>query len=285
MTAAGWTRPPAWDASPVAIVVAPTGAEVTRAQQPALPHTPAEIADEAIAAVEAGASLVHLHVREPDGTPSSRPELFAEVVALIRERSDAITMVSTGGSVDMSVDERMTGLSASPDLAGIETGSLNFGDDVFVTPRGAALRIAESAVRAGIGLEVEAFEVGHIHQAVRMLERGELPAPLRVNLVLGVPGGIGAEPAALDAMIRALPPGTPWTVTAIGRNQMRMIALGVLLGASGVRVGFEDNVYLERGVLATSNAELVAAAADLVRRLGRDVASVAQAREALRMPA
>ncbi len=186
-----------WDVKPVVITVAPTGAEVTREDNPALPHTPAEIAADALACAEAGASVVHLHVREDDGTPSSRPELFAETIERIRAESSLITMVSTGGAVWMPIEERTTGLEADPDLAGVETGSMNFGEDPFVTVPADARGIVERATERGIGLEVEAFDVGHVVQAVRMLERGELPAPLRANLVFGVPGGIDASPEAL----------------------------------------------------------------------------------------
>lgn len=271
----------AWDRQPVVIVLAPTGAEVTRAQQPALPHTPAEIAQATGAAVEAGATLVHLHIREADGAPSSRLELWEQTIGLLRDGPDVITMVSTGGSVDQSIDERLTGLQAQPDLAGLETGSLNFGDDLFLTSRPDGLRVIAGAQKWGVALEVEAFDLGHIHAAVRMHESGELPGPLRVNLVFGVPGGVDATPEALSAMRSALPMGTRWTVTAIGRHQRRMLALGILCGATGVRVGFEDNVYLRRGRLAQSNAELVADVAELIRTLGRRPATEPEARELL----
>lgn len=274
-----------WDSEPVIIVCAPTGAEVTRELQPALPHTPHEVAREALAAIDEGATVIHLHAREADGTPSSDPALFRQMVSSIAERSTAITMVSTGGSVEMSIEERLTGLDARPDMAGIETGSLNFGDDIFITSRGDSLKVAAAASAAGVELEVEAFELGHIHQALRMLERGELSPPLRVNLVLGVPGAVAATPEALDAMRRALPPDARWTVTAIGRHQQRMLGLAILCGATGIRVGFEDNVYLRRAVLAESNAQLVAAAAALARQLGRKVAIPEEAREILALPA
>ena len=270
-----------WDAAPVVITVAPTGAEVTRDHNPALPHTPDEIAADAIACAKAGAAVVHLHVREPDGTPSSRVELFQETIRRIREQSSMVIMVSTGGAVWMSVDERITGLDAAPDLAGVETGSLNFGDEAFVTTRPDALEIVRRATESGIGLEVEAFDVGHVTQGVRMLQRGELPAPMRINLVFGVPGGIDASPQALDAMLRPLPEDVYWSMTAIGRHQRRMLGLAVLHGASGVRVGFEDNVYRAQGLLASSNAELVQDAADLVQALGRRVASIAESRSLL----
>jgi 3-keto-5-aminohexanoate cleavage enzyme len=275
----------AWDAKPVVITVAPTGAEVTRADNPALPHTPTEIAAEALACAQAGAAVVHLHVREEDGAPSSRPELFVETIRLIREGSQLVTMVSTGGAVWMSIEERTYGLDADPDLAGVETGSMNFGEEPFVTLPAAARDIVERATAKGIGLEVEAFDVGHVVQAVRMLERGELPPPLRANLVFGVPGGIDASPEALDAMLRPLPAGTHWCMTAVGRHQRRMLALAVARGAGGIRVGFEDGVYLRRGVLAASNAELVADAAALVETLGRRVATIEEARALLEAPA
>ena len=270
-----------WNEDPVVITLAPTGAEVTRADNPHVPYTPREIATSAREAAEAGATAVHLHVREPDGTPSSRVELFREAIGYIRAETELVTMVSTGGAVWMSIDERSTGIEAGPDISGVETGSLNFGEEEFVTTFPQARSIIGKAQAAGIGLEVEAFDVGHVVAAVRMLETGELPAPLRMNLVFGVPGGIDASPEALTAMLRPLPPETHWSVTAVGRHQQRLLALALLNGAGGIRVGYEDNVYLRRGVLAQSNAELVEQAANLVHTLGRTVATPAEARDAL----
>jgi 3-keto-5-aminohexanoate cleavage enzyme len=273
-----------WDELPVVVTVAPVGAEVTRADNPALPHTPAEIAAEVAACAEAGASVCHLHVREEDGSPSSRRELFQEAIALIRTQTPIVTMVSTGGAVWMSIEERITGLEAGPDLAGVETGSMNFGEDPFVTVPADARRVVEHATELAIGLEAEMFDVGHVVSGVRMVERGELPPPLRANLVFGVPGGVDATPEALDAMVRPLPAGTHWSITAVGRYQRRMLALAILHGAGGVRVGFEDGVYLRRGVLAASNAELVADACELVRTRGRRPATIDEARELLACP-
>ena len=144
------------------VTVAPIGAEVTRADNPALPHTPAEIAADVAACAEAGASVCHLHVREDDGSPSSRPELFEEAIALIGDRTPIVTMVSTGGAVWMSIEERITGLEARPDLAGVETGSMNFGEELFVTSPPDARRLIERATELGIGLEAEMFDVGHV---------------------------------------------------------------------------------------------------------------------------
>lgn len=273
--------PTEWNARPVVVTVAVTGADVTRANNPNLPYTTAEIAADSIASAKAGATVVHLHVREDDGTPSGRPELFADVVSRIRAGSDLLTMVSTGGANDMTIAERTTGLEAQPDLSGVESGSMNFGDETFITPPPAGRGIVARALEAGIGLEVEAFDVGHVISAVRWLEEGIVPAPLRINLVFGVPGGIDASPEALAAMIRPLPPGTFWTVTCIGRHHQRMLALALLNGASGIRTGLEDVAYLRRGVLAPSNAALVEAAVSLAGTLGREVATPAQTRELL----
>lgn len=273
-----------WDELPVVVTVAPTGAEVTRADNPALPHTPAEIAADVVACAEAGAAVCHLHVREEDGSPSSRSELFEEAIELIRQRSPIVIMVSTGGAVWMPMEERLTGLEAKPDLAGVETGSMNFGEDAFVTVPADARRVVERAGELGIGLEAEMFDVGHVVSAVRMLERGELPPPLRANLVFGVPGGIDATPEALEAMLRPLPTATHWSITTVGRHQRRLLALAVLRGSGGIRVGFEDGVYLRRGVLASSNAELVSDACALVGALGRRVATIDEARDLLSCP-
>jgi 3-keto-5-aminohexanoate cleavage enzyme len=189
-----------WDELPVVVTVAPTGAEVTRADNPALPHTPAEIVADVAACAEAGASVCHLHVREDDGSPSSRPALFEEAVALIGDRTPIVTMVSTGGAVWMSIEERITGLEARSDLAGVETGSMNFGEDLFVTSPTDGRRVIQRATKLGIGLEAEMFDVGHVVQAVRMLERGvlassnaELVADARTLVEM-----LGRRPATID---------------------------------------------------------------------------------------
>jgi 3-keto-5-aminohexanoate cleavage enzyme len=273
----------AWNSRPVVLTVAVTGADVFRENNPNIPYTTAEIADSSIEAAQAGATVVHLHVREDDGTPSGRPELFKDVIQRIRAGSEVLTMVSTGGSNDMTIEERTTGLEAQPDISGVESGSMNFGDDTFITPPAAGRGIVERAKEAGIALEVEAFEVGHVISALRWLDEGLLPPPLRINLVFGVPGGIDASPEALAAMIRPLPSGTFWTVTCIGRHHQRMLALALLHGAPGIRTGLEDVAYLRRGVLAPSNAALAEMAVGLAGALGREVATQHQTRELLEL--
>jgi 3-keto-5-aminohexanoate cleavage enzyme len=272
-----------WNASPVVLTVAVTGADVFRENNPNIPYTTAEIADSSIEAAGSGATVVHLHVREDDGTPSGRPELFKDVIERIRAGSDVLTMVSTGGSNDMTIEERTTGLEAKPDISGVESGSMNFGDDTFITPPKAARGIIDRALSQNIALEVEAFDVGHVVSAVRWIEEGILPRPLRINLVFGVPGGIDATPQALAAMTRPLPPDAFWTVTCIGRHHPRMLALALLNGAPGIRTGLEDVAYLRKGVLAPSNAALAEAAVELTKALGREVASQEQTPELLEL--
>ena len=155
-----------WAEHPVVIVVAPTGAEVTREHNPAVPYTPAEIAADVAACCAAGAAVAHLHVREDDGTPSASAELFRQTVDGIRAACDIVTMVSTGGAMGMTIEERSTGLEARPDMSGIETGSLNFGRDLFPTLPHETEGIAARAAELGIPLEVEAFEIGHIDAAI-----------------------------------------------------------------------------------------------------------------------
>ena len=265
------------------VTCAITGADVFRENNPNIPYTTQEIAESTIEAAAAGATVAHLHVREDDGTPSGRPELFVDAIDRIRAGCDVLTMVSTGGANDMTIEERTTGLEAKPDISGVESGSMNFGDETFITPPPAGRGIVERAQSAGIALEVECFDVGHVVSALRWIEQGVLEGPLRINLVFGVPGGIDASPEALDAMLRPLPGDTFWTVTCIGRHHRRMLALALLKGAPGIRTGLEDVAYIAKGELAPSNAALVEMAVGMARALGRDVADQAQTKELLRL--
>ena len=270
-----------WNSDPVVLTCAITGADVFRENNPNIPYTTEEIANSAVEAAGAGATVVHLHVREDDGTPSGRPELFVDVMDRIRAGSDVLTMVSTGGANDMTIEERTTGLEAKPDISGVESGSMNFGEETFITPPPAGKGIVKRALDAGIALEVEAFDVGHVMSAVRWLEEGLLPSPMRINLVFGVPGGIDASPEALAAMVRPLPEGTFWTVTCIGRHHQRLLGLALLMGAPGIRTGLEDVSYISKGVLAPSNGALVEMAVGLAGTLGREVATQEQTKELL----
>ncbi len=277
-------RDATWDQAPLILTVAPCGAEVMRSQNPAIPYTPGEIAAQALEAVEVGATVIHLHAREDDGRPTHRRETFIAIIDRIRARTDAICNVSTGGATEMTMEQRLESLEAGADMAGVEPGSLNFDGTPFVTAHADGRRVVRRARELGMALEVECFDLGHVYDVPRLLEGTGVERPALYNLVLGVRGGAPATAQALHALAAAVPPGEPWTVTVIGRHQMRLIALAMLLGADGVRVGLEDNLYLERGRLAASNAVLVRRAAEIARTLGRRIATIAEARSILGLP-
>jgi 3-keto-5-aminohexanoate cleavage enzyme len=268
----------------VVITVAPTGSDVTRANNPNVPYTPAEIVAEAVRAGSAGAGVVHVHVRGDDGAPSADLKRFETVISGIRASSSLLTCVSTGGGSGMTMEERLAGAHGNPDAIGVETGSLNFSGQPFVTSGADTARVIEIASSYGKPLEVEAFDLGHVVDASELIDSGALPPGTPFNLVFGVKGGAPATASALRAMADHVPPGSPWTVTAIGRHQTPMLLEALLRGAPGIRVGFEDNVYLRRGVLAGSNAELVELAVSLADLVGRGPAGAAECRAYFGLP-
>jgi 3-keto-5-aminohexanoate cleavage enzyme len=267
---------------PVMITAALVGAEVSREQQPYLPVTPAEIIASAVECYEAGASIIHIHVRDAAGNATQDASLFREVVEGIRLRCDVITQVSTGGAVWMSAEERLQSIECGPDMATLTTGSVNFGSDVFLNNRGLVETFARRMREAGIAPEIEVFDVGMIDEALRLRSMGLISDPLHFDFVMGVPGGIGPDPAHLVHMVRSLPAGSSWSVAGIGRHQLTLGTMALAMGGH-VRVGFEDNIFYRKGQLARSNAELVARIARLAGELDRPVATPAQAREMLQL--
>jgi 3-keto-5-aminohexanoate cleavage enzyme len=270
---------------PVIITAALVGAEVTLEQLPHLPVTPEQIGDAAAGAAAAGAAVVHLHVRDGRGEPTQDAEIFEAAVLAIRERTDVIIQVSTGGAMGMTAEERLQpviGLSgdAHPEMASLTTGSCNFGDEVFLNPLPEVESFARTMIEHGVKPEIEVFEAGMIETAVRMERRGLLHPPLHFNLVMGVPGAVPATPRQLLNLVDELPTGSTWTVSGIGRGQLTMSALGIVLGGH-VRTGLEDNIYFRRGQPAKSNAELVERVVRLAGELDRPVATVSEARETL----
>ncbi len=259
------------------ITAALVGAEATRADNPHLPLTPVEIAQAAAEACAAGAAIIHLHVRDAQGQPTQDVGIFRETISLIRERCPAIIQVSTGGAVGMSEAERLGPVALHPEMASLTTGTVNFGDDVFLNPLPLVRRMASALQAAGVKPEVEVFDTGMVASALRLQREGLLSPPLHFGLVLGVPGGIPATPKSLFHLVESLPVGCTWSVAAIGRAQLPITTLSILLGGHA-RVGFEDNVYYAKGVLAQSNAQLVARTARLSRELGREVATPQEAR-------
>ena len=262
------------------ITAALTGAEVTREQQPALPVTPQEIAIAAEECARAGASIVHLHAREADGTPTQDRETYREIIAAIRERCDVIVQVSTGGAVGMTSAERLAPVTLAPEMATLSMGTVNFGDDVFMNHPADMETFLHAMQQHGVKPEFEIFDTGMISTLSRWLKKGLLQGPQHVDFVLGIPGGMAGTPQALMYLVEQLPPDATWTVAGIGSAQLPLGTLAILLGGH-VRVGFEDNVYYRKGELASSNAQLVSRIARISEELNRPVATPAQARAIL----
>jgi 3-keto-5-aminohexanoate cleavage enzyme len=274
-------RPLVWPIPREVIVTAAiVGAEVTRADTPHLPITAAEIAREAKRCRDAGAAVIHLHVRTPDGAATQDAGLFREAIDAIRAETDVVIQVSTGGAVGMSIEERAQCLLAGPDMATLNCGTLNFGDDVFVNTRPQIRDLLGKIQAAGLVPELECYEVGHVDEALALHREGPLSSPLHFQFVLGIRGGIGAREDALRYLVSQVPEGASWGVAAVGRHQRPMTELAMRLGGHA-RVGLEDNIYLEKGVLAEGSAPLVARAAAYARSLGREPVSPARAREIL----
>jgi 3-keto-5-aminohexanoate cleavage enzyme len=268
----------------VIIAAAVVGAEVTRAQSPYVPYTPEEIARAAVEAGRAGAAVVHLHARWPDGRPSQEARHFREIVDRIRAAgSDVVVQCSTGGAVGMSIDERLGSLVDGAEMGTLNLGTMNFGDDVFLNARPDVVRVAARLRERGLVPECEVYDAGMLDTLRWLLEKGHLSAPYHVQLVLGVPGGMSASERNLRFLVEGLPERTHWSVAGIGRAELPMAELALAMGGH-VRVGLEDNLYMSKGVLALSNAALVERAARIVELIGRSIASPAEARQILSLP-
>ncbi len=265
----------------VILTAAIVGAEITREQTPHLPITAQEIADEAARCREAGAAVIHLHVRNDDGTPTQSRDRFAEAIEKIRAKTDCIVQVSTGGAIGMSIDERAQPLECRPEMATLNCGTLNFGDDVFVNTRPQIRDLAARLRASGAVPELECYEVGHVEEALLLADKGVVPKPLHFQFVMGVPGGIGATEANVRYLVSLMPRAdATWAVAAVGRHQQPMTELAMRLGGHA-RVGLEDNIYLSKGVLSEGSAPLVARAAAYARSIGRTPVEPARARTLL----
>lgn len=266
------------------ITAAICGAEVTKEQNHAVPYTVEEIVREAKSAVDAGAAIVHLHVRHDDGTPTQSRERFQECEeAILKECPNVILIPSTGGAVGMSPEERLqsTDTTPLPEMATLDCGTCNFGDEIFDNTMPTMRAFGKRMLERGIKPEYECFEMGHLETIVRMAQRGEVPGdPMQFNFVLGVLGCAAATVDNLVWMVKNIPAGSTWTATGIGRHAFTLAAPAIVMGGN-VRVGFEDNLYLERGVLAKSNGELVDKVVRMAKLLGREVANSDEAREIL----
>ena len=266
------------------ITAAICGAEVTKEQNPAVPYTVEEIVREAKSAVDAGAAIVHLHVRYDDGTPTQSRDRFQECEeAILKECPNVILIPSTGGAVGMTPDERLqsTDTTPLPEMATLDCGTCNFGDEIFDNTMPTMRAFGKRMMEKGIKPEYECFEMGHLDTILTMARKGQVPgAPMQFNFVLGVPGCTPAIVDNLCWLVKNIPAGSTWTATGIGRYAFQLAAPAIVMGGN-VRVGFEDNLYLERGVLAKSNGELVDKVVRMAKLLGREVANSDEAREIL----
>ena len=271
---------PADPAAELILTAAIVGAEVTREHTPHLPITAQEIAVEAVRCREAGAAVIHLHVRNHDGTPTQSRERFAEAIEAIRARTDCVIQASTGGAVGMSIEERAQPLGCRPEMATLNCGSVNFGDDVFVNTRPQIRELARRLLVAGSVPELECYDVGHVEEAIALAGKELLGVPLHFQFVLGIPGGIGATEANVAHLRSLLPEGATWAIAAVGRHQQPMTELAMRSGGHA-RVGLEDNIYMSKGVLAEGSAPLVARAAQYARSVGRTPVDPRRARQLL----
>ena len=268
------------------VSVAVVGSGPTKEMNPAVPYTPKDIAQAAIESSRAGAAIAHIHVRDPEtGIVCSRLELFAEVVDRIRQESDIlINLTTSGGNIPGKniIEERLEPVTLKPEICSLDVGSLNFGDRMFLNPpewgRAAAQRMREQGVKP----EIEVFDAGHIRQAIHLINEGLFEDPPYIQLCMGAGWGIEATPDNMLFMKNLLPPDIPWSVMGVGRTQLPMITMGIILGGH-IRVGFEDNIYLRRGVLLKSNAQMVEVAVNLVQQLQGEVATPSDAHEILRI--
>ncbi len=296
----------------VIITCAPTGGIHTPTMSPHLPITPSQIATAAIEAAEAGASIIHLHARDPEtGKPDPRPETFQQFLPVIKQATDAVVNVSTGAGLGMTMDERLAAATAaSPEMASLNMGSMNFGifpllekhsewqhdwepeflgmtrdfifPNTFATIEYALKNLGEAH---GTKFEFECYDLGHLYNVKWFVDQGLIKPPFFIQMVFGILGGMGAE---LDHMIHLHRTADrlfgaenyEWSVLAAGKNQMKFATQAAMLGGN-LRVGLEDSLYIGKGELATSNAQQVQRIRSIIENLGLSVASPDEARDRL----
>lgn len=279
----------------VIISAAIIGAGPTRAQSQYIPITPEEIANSAVEAYKAGAAIVHIHVRNPEtGDVSNEVSLFAEVVKRIRSECDAIINLSTGGggglyispegqiiSSLLSAEQRVAHiLELKPEICSLDIGTMNFGPGIFANAEGVVDKMAAIIKDIGSKPEIELFDIGHIEIAKRLIKMGLIEGTPHFQLCMGTTGSLAATPKNAVHFAESLPSDSTWSIFGVSRTQFPMVAMGALLGGH-VRVGFEDNLYMDKGVKAESNAQIVERAVKIVGDLNKKVASVEETKEIL----
>ena len=265
------------------ITAAICGAEVSKEDNPAVPYSVREIGIEAEKAFLAGASIIHLHVREDDGTPTQSTQRFKACIEEIRNRiRDVIIMPSTGGAVGMTDQERLQPIYLEHiEMASLDMGTMNFGvSEIFINTENTIINFAKEMYKRGIKPELECFDKGMLDTALRLNQKGIIQSPMHFNLVFGVKGGINATIRDLVYLTNSLPLESTYTITGIGQYEMPIAAINIALGGH-VRVGLEDNIYISKGVLAESNAQLVDKIVRIANEMGREIASPYDARKIL----
>ncbi len=266
------------------ITVAPTGAETAKADAPALPVTLDELVETAQRCQAAGAAMIHVHSRDGEAQPTLDPVRLKDTVAALREQTDLVVQLSTGGSVHDPYEARLAVLDAEPDSCSLTCGTVNFGDDVFLNPWWFMVELYQRTQAAQIVPEFELFDLGHVAALNRLLDKHGAPygGQVHCDLVRGVPGGMPGTTEALVAAVRALPAGATWSATGVGRTTLP-VALAALSAGGHLRVGMEDTLTYAPGEPVRENAQLVARAAELARIALRPPLAPAEARAMLRL--
>jgi 3-keto-5-aminohexanoate cleavage enzyme len=263
--------------SAAVLTAALTGPIASKADNPALPTSPEEIAAEAKRAWEAGASVVHVHLRDTDGRPTGDLEIARRVVGLIEQACPALIQLSTGVGLGVPFEVRERLIETRPTMATLNVCSMTFGNDEFRNPPDGVRRLAARMRELGVKPELELYDTGHVEMALALLEEGLLEAPLQFSLVLGVRGGMAASVESIVGVVRRLPVGSVWQAIGIGRNNLTMTAIGLAMGGNA-RTGMEDTLMMRRGEPATGNGALVTRLSDVARALERPIADVEQTR-------
>jgi 3-keto-5-aminohexanoate cleavage enzyme len=266
--------------NPLIITCPVVGAELTKEHYPYLPITPEEVAESARGAVEAGASIIHLHVRDEEGKPSQRVDIFQEVTKKIRERCECIIEYSTGGAVGTPLEDRYAPLKLKPEMASLNMGTMNFGADIFENSEHTILAICRAIQENNIMPDLEVYDFGMMDTIDRYLEKGYIPEKFQIGFVLGVPGGMSGGIKNLVLLVDRLRAAQAWEVAGIGRFQLPLAVHAIAMGGH-VRVGIEDNIYYRKGELAKSNAQLIERIVRIAREMDRPIATADETREML----
>jgi 3-keto-5-aminohexanoate cleavage enzyme len=265
------------------ITAAITGSRIMRDVAPHIPISPEEIIQSSIEAWRAGASVVHIHVRDPEtGLGCQDLNRFRQVVEALRAKTDLILSLTTSGipGRNLPAEERLCPVTLKPELASFDAGSINLGGGVFINDQAFLDQAALMMKTAGVKPEIEIFDLGMLITALRMREEGKLDDPLHFQFALGTPWGAPATPKSLLHLYEHLPPHATWSTIGIGKGYLPMAMMALILGGH-IRVGMEDNIYLDKGVMARTNAELVERVVQIIQAYGRPIASPSEARAIL----